>query len=101
MPFDRESFRHVPLFFFIGDEDANDSVPFPDSYEDEDRTLIYDLFGGTPVERWDKAEAIYAAVGARAEFRMYPGVGHTITLQEILDVRAFFKQVLAEERAGV
>ncbi len=96
--FNLESFRRVPMFFFIGDQDTNDSVPYNDSYDDEDRALIYDLFGGTPVERWDDAQAIYASIGADAEFRMYPGVGHTFNLDELIAIREFFARALAEEK---
>jgi dienelactone hydrolase len=95
--FDLESFRRVPMLFFIGDRDTNDSVPYRDSYDDEDRTLIFGLFGGTPVERWDDAEAIYASIGADAEFRMYPGVEHTFALEEFFAIREFFARALAEE----
>jgi pimeloyl-ACP methyl ester carboxylesterase len=95
--FNRESFRRVPMLFFIGDQDGNDSVPYPDSYDDEDRMLINGLFGGTPVDRWDDAEAIYASIGADAEFRSYPGVGHTITLGEFIAIREFFARILVQD----
>ncbi len=94
-PFDLEAFRRVPMLFFIGDRDENDSVPYPDSYDDEDRTLIFDLLGYAPVDRWDDAEAIYSSVGADAEFRMYPGVDHTITLEEFIAIREFFARAIA------
>jgi predicted esterase len=96
--FDLESFRQVPLLFFMGDRDTNDSVPYDDGYDDQDQDLIYGLFGRTPVERWDDAEAIYASIGADAEFRMYPGVDHTITFEEFTAIREFFARVLAEEK---
>jgi pimeloyl-ACP methyl ester carboxylesterase len=96
--FDLEAFRRVPMLFFIGDRDENDSVPYPDSYDDEDRALIFDLFGGTPVERWDDAEAIYNSIGAYAEFRKYPGVAHTITLEEIFAIRKFFERAIAGDK---
>ena len=96
--FDLDAFRRVPMLFFIGDRDENDSVPYPDSYDDEDRTLIFGLFGGSPVDRWDDAEAIYASIGADAEFRTYPGVDHTITLEEFIAIREFFARALADEK---
>jgi predicted esterase len=95
--FDLEAFRRVPLFFFIGDRDGNDSIPYRDGYDEEDADLVKALFGGTPVERWDDAEAVYASIGADAEFRTYPGVGHTITLEEFMAIRDFFRRVLAKE----
>lgn len=96
--FDQEAFRRVPMLFFIGGRDTNDSVPYRDSYDDEDRTLIFNLFGGTPVERWDDAQAIYASIGADADFRMYPEVEHTFSLDEFIAVREFFARALAEEK---
>jgi predicted esterase len=95
--FDLESFRQVPLFFFIGERDENDSIPYRDGYDEEDADLVNQLFGGTPVERWDDAEAVYASIGAGATFRAYPGVGHTVTLEEFAAIRSFFRRVLAEE----
>lgn len=93
-PFDLETFRSVPLFFFIGDQDENDSVPYHDSYDDEDRSLVFHLFGPTPVSRWGIAEELYAAAGAQADFRLYPNLGHSPSLQTIRDVHSFFNQAL-------
>lgn len=75
-PVDLDTYAAVPQFFFIGGDDLNDSVPYDDSYDDEDREIIYPLFGDTPVERWDDAQAIYEEAGINAEFHVYEGVGH-------------------------
>jgi len=98
--FDLDAFRRVPMLFFIGDRDENDSVPHPDGYDSDDRDLVFDLFGRTPLERWDDAEAVYRSIGADAEFRSYPGVGHSITLEEYAAIRDFFARILAGESAG-
>jgi pimeloyl-ACP methyl ester carboxylesterase len=74
--FDLGSYTQVPHLFLLGDRDNNDAVPYSDSYGDEDEALIMRLFGRTPVERWPLAERIYDSVGANAEFRLCPGVGH-------------------------
>jgi hypothetical protein len=94
-PFDVESFRRVPLFFFVGDQDTNDSVPYADGYEDTDEALIFELFGETPVERWPIAERIYESVDADAEFHLYPGVGHRPLA--FGDTVAFFSRVMEVE----
>lgn len=90
-----DAVRKVPMLFFIGDRDDNDSVPYSDSYDDRERELVLDLFGATPVSRWAKAEDLYRAAGLKSEFRLVPGVAHAITFGELIDVRAFLKRQLA------
>ncbi len=86
---DLKTLRKVPLYIFIGDQDTNDSVPFDDSYDQEDRDLIYPLLGKTPVDRWPLAEAFYKDARFNAVFKLYPGVVHTVSPQMRDDVRAF------------
>ena len=86
---DMERLRRVPLFIFLGDRDENDSVKFDDSYDQEDRDLIFPLFGEAPVSRWETAKQLYKSAGLNAEFRLYNGVGHTITPEIRADIRSF------------
>ena len=86
---DLKTLRKVPLFVFLGDKDGNDSVPFGDSYDDEDKELIFDLLGKTPVSRWAIAESMYKRAGLNATFKLYPDVAHTVTPAMRDDVRAF------------
>lgn len=86
---DLKSLRKVPLFVFMGDEDENDSVVFRDSYEEEDERLMFELFGKTPVARWESSKALYREGGLNAEFKLYPGVAHTVTPEMRNEVRAF------------
>lgn len=88
---DIKALRKVPLFVFMGDQDDNDSVIFGDSYEEEDRDLIFALFGKTPVERWEKSKKLYADSKLTATFKLYPGVKHTITTDMFNDIIAFLK----------
>ena len=81
--------RKVPLFIFLGDKDDNDSVIFGDSYEEEDKTLIFELFGKTPVERWKISKTLYTQAEMNAEFKLYPDVKHTVTAQMRDDIVAF------------
>lgn len=86
---DLKTLRKVPLFVFLGAKDTNDSVPFDDSYDQEDRDLIYPLFGKTPVERWAISESLYKQAGLNAEFMLYPDVPHTVSPLMRDDIRAF------------
>lgn len=93
---DLKTLRGVPMFVFLGDKDDNDSVAFDDSYDKEDRELIFPLLGEKPVDRWGAARDMYIAAGLNAEFKLYPGIGHTITLDIRNDILAFLKRHLSE-----
>ena len=93
---DLERLRKVPLFLFMGADDANDSVIFRDSYEQEDQDLIFDLFGKTLIERWPVTEAIYKETLPRASLKLYPNIGHSVTKEMWSDVTAFFSQHLRD-----
>ena len=84
--------RKVPLFMFLGDKDENDSVIFGDSYENEDKDLIFALFGKTPVERWKISGSLYKDAKMNAEFKLYPDVKHTVTKEMRDDLVKFFSK---------
>ncbi len=88
---DLEKLRTVPMFIFLGDQDDNDSVAFGDSYDVEDRELIFSVLGKNPIDRWEAAKEMYGSAGLDAEFKLYPGVGHTITPEIRDDILAFLK----------
>lgn len=88
-PFDLRRAREVPLYFFLGADDTNDSVPYDDSYDPEDRALVMELFGPTPAARWPRAAEIVRAELPRATFHTYPGVGHEINQAMWADIWAF------------
>lgn len=90
--FNAKALRRVPILVFMGDADDNDSVPFGDSYDDEDRTLIVPLLGKMPVDRWNIARSLYERAGLNAEFKLYPGVKHTVNREMLGDIRAFFER---------
>ena len=88
---DRKALQKVAFFMFLGDKDDNDSVTFGDGYDTEDKDLVFELFGKTPVERWEISRKFYVENKLKAEFKLYPGVKHTVTEQMIADVAAFFR----------
>jgi predicted esterase len=88
---DLEALRRVPMFFFLGGEDHNDSVVFRDGYDEEDERLVFELFGSTLQERWKMAEALYDSAGLDARFALYPSAGHEVTEAMAKDVRDFFR----------
>jgi dienelactone hydrolase len=88
--FDLKKAQKVPLFIFLGDKDENDSVVFGDSYEDEDKILVFELLGKTPVERWEISKTLYGQSNMNAEFKLYPNVKHTVSAEMRDDIKEFF-----------
>lgn len=87
---DKQALRKISFFIFMGDKDENDSVVFGDSYETEDKDLIFELFGKTPLERWEISKKLYAENKLQAEFKLYPDTAHKVTPAMIGDIQAFF-----------
>jgi dienelactone hydrolase len=82
--------RKVSFFFFMGDADTNDSVPYRDSFTAADEALVMQKFGKTPVSRWEAAKRLYAAAKLRATFKLYPDVPHEVTPEMVADIEAAF-----------
>ncbi len=89
-----EEYKKIPQLFFLGDEDTNDSVPYDESYEEVDQEVILNLFGSTPVERWNIAEEIYSSVEANVKFRLYERVGHRPSIKSFIETKDLFKKAM-------
>ena len=88
-PFDAEAYARVPKLVYMGDEDTNDSVPYGDGYDDEDRELVYELFGEAPIDRWETSAAIRGEHGGESTFVLEPGVGHETSPEMAERLREF------------
>jgi hypothetical protein len=91
---DMDAVRAVPIFLYMGDADTNDAVPTGGAYGSDLGELACRLFGDTPVARWPHYEAMYDSVGMNATFRLYPGIGHTISDEMFDDIADFFLEHL-------
>ena len=89
---DAEGLRAVPLRFFLGADDDNDSVPYDDSYDAAERALVLDLFGPTPAARWPLAQRLLRDALPMAELATYDGVGHEVTQAMWADIFAFLSR---------
>lgn len=88
---DLEALRRVRFLIFLGDKDDNDSVVFGDGYDEQDKDLVFEFFGKTPIARWDISKKLYADAKLEAEFKLYPGIAHTIVPAMIGDITSFFE----------
>ena len=75
-PFREELWKRVPLFFYMGAEDANDAVEFDDGYSDEEKAAVHAALGKGMKERWERSQALYREAGANVTLRTYEKVGH-------------------------
>lgn len=93
--FDASAVSKIPQFFYLGEKDDNDSVPFGDGYDNSHKEIVFELFGKTPVSRWEVSGQIYneQLKCDFCQFKLYPGVGHTHTEEIINDVIKFFAKV--------
>ena len=58
--FDSISFAQTPQFYFMGALDDNDAIPYEDGYSENERKLIYKLFGQEMMPtRWENCKQIY------------------------------------------
>lgn len=81
--------RKVKFYVYLGDQDDNDSLPFGDGYETEDKDLVFALFGKMPVDRWETSKKLYLDAKLQSEFKLYPGIKHTITKEIMADIITF------------
>ena len=89
---DSKNLRKVAFFIFMGEKDDNDSLVFGDGYDEQDKTLAFELFGKTPLERWEISRKLYEENKLPAQFKLYPDTAHKVTPAMIMDVQAFFEK---------
>ncbi|MGM0409741.1 MAG: hypothetical protein ACQEQF_03170, partial [Bacillota bacterium] len=56
--FDLEAYRDVPQYVYLGEEDANDTLPYDDAFGDTEREIIINVFNTEPVNE-NKPENSY------------------------------------------
>lgn len=93
--FDAVSFSGTPQYYYIGELDTNDAVPFEDGYDQNERQLVYALLGQEiHPGRWNKCIKIYRENNINAQFKTYEGTGHEVTDDIKADVLKFFREQL-------
>ena len=77
-PFDRDAFRAVPQFLYLGSDDQRDPLRYPDAWTGVEERASAILVYGDDIhdDRFPTCRQIYADEGVSAVFRVYDGVGH-------------------------
>ena len=95
--FQKEIFIKTPQFYFMGQLDDNDAVPYDDAFSQTEREQIFNLLGEQMLpERWNNCSRLYQNAGVKARIRQYEGIGHKHPEEVKDDVVAFFKEVVSE-----
>ncbi|MFO8023226.1 MAG: GNAT family N-acetyltransferase [Perlabentimonas sp.] len=92
--FQIDLFKKVPQFYFMGELDENDAIPYRDAYSPNESETIYSLIGSEEMlpKRWDFCKKTYQDVGVNAKIKTYKKIGHEQPLQVKKDVVNFFRK---------
>ena len=91
--FDAVSFSDTPQYYYIGELDTNDAVPYEDGYDQHERQLVFELLGKEiHPDRWINCMKVYRENNIRAQFKTYEGTGHEITDEIRQDILKFFRE---------
>lgn len=94
-PFKRSDYLAIPQFGYMGADETNDAVVYPDAYSDEERTLIFELLGRKMMpDRWEAVQAVYQSEKVPIQFKTYSGIGHGTDGRINKEVAEFFRGVI-------
>ncbi len=97
--FDFKSFQDTPQFYFMGELDSNDAIPYEDGYSIAERELVFQLLGREmQPKRWQACRSIYDSLEINASLKTYHNTGHEQTETIKKAVVEFFKKVLKSEK---
>ena len=97
--FDRPAYLAIPQFGYMGADETNDALVYPDAYSEEERTLIFELLGRKMMpDRWEAVQAVYQTQKVSIQFKTYPGIGHGTDGRINKEVAEFFRGVIEKTK---
>lgn len=95
--FDATAFKNTPQFYFMGEQDDNDALPYSDAYDEPERRAIESVLGEEMLlGRWQMAKELYAREGVEANVKMYREIGHEHPEKVKLEIVEFFENAIKE-----
>ena len=93
--FQMNLFMKTPQFYFMGELDDNDAVPYDDAFDSEEREIIYQLVGEEMLpRRWNYCGEIYSDNGVNVKLKTYKETGHDQTEKVKEEVTNYFKGII-------
>ena len=95
--FNIEKYKKVAQYIYMGEIDDNDTLPYSDAFNEDERQIVMEALGDEMKERWEKSKMIYQHLDIPAQMVMYKGIGHRITLEVENDLIKFFRLNAGDE----
>lgn len=89
--FNLDKYKRVAQYIYMGELDENDTLPYSDAFNPEERKIVKKVLGQEMHERWEKSRRIYDYFDIPAQMVMYKGIGHTYTPEIKKDIVDFFR----------
>ena len=91
-PFDGTAYARVSQFLYMGFLDRNDTFPYGDAWDDDERELIAAAAGETMMpDRWVRSLDVLETAGIAAQCVTYQATGHEIRREMWADIAAFLR----------
>lgn len=92
--FKKNLFSQIPQFYFMGQLDDNDAVPYNDAFDQKEREQIYNILGKQMMpERWENCKSVYKTLGVNAKIKTFDKVGHKHPKEIKKEIVDFFEVV--------
>ena len=91
-PFDIIKYNEVAKMFYMGAQETNDAIAGTDTFTNEHRNIIYDIFGNVSInDRWFNSQDIFYETGGDAIFVTDKLEGHKVSSYVLEYIIDFFK----------
>lgn len=96
--FDMESFLRIPQFYYMGQLDCNDAIPYDDAFDQFEREQIFRLLGKQmQPERWNNCIQIYNTFKVNSKIETFEKVGHKQPKIIKKEVIKFFREAIEKQ----
>lgn len=84
--FNAEAWNETDQLVYMGGDDENDTIPYDDAWNDEQRAIALDVYGDHMQEdRMPYCKSVYNEHGAAGRVKVFPNVGHQPVTDELID----------------
>ena len=90
-PFDLKAHNQVARLIFMGADDTNNTLPYSDSYSDDERRIITKLWGEEVLPRAKQLIQLYGEAGGEGIFILDKGITHSMSQEMRQYVVTFLK----------
>lgn len=91
--FNAEQFSSIPQYYYMGENDTNDTLYYDECFSPQEREVILATLGDDMKQRWIICENIYSQNNINAQFVVYPNTGHETNDDIDKDIIEFFSTV--------